>query len=94
LQAFDENTEWIGPAVVDPVECIAFAKVGGCRRCVDECPYLAITLNDQQQPVVDLTLCNGCGYCEYICPSHTFRSFSGNRSKRGINIEYSEEKRP
>jgi ferredoxin-type protein NapG len=93
LTYFDFNTDWIGPAVIIPEECIAFQKAGGCRICVDACPYLAITLNEKQQPIVDLTKCNGCGYCEYICPSHKFRSYSGS-AKRGINVEHSDEKRP
>ncbi|MDR0514324.1 MAG: 4Fe-4S dicluster domain-containing protein [Coriobacteriaceae bacterium] len=93
LAAFDPDREWIGPAVIDYGECLAFNKAGGCRICVDECPYQAIYLNERQEPVVDLPKCNGCGYCEYICPSHKFRSFSGSR-KRGINIEHSKEVRP
>jgi ferredoxin-type protein NapG len=93
LVDFDPDTEWIGPAIVDPDECIAFSKAGGCDRCVPACPYDAVSLNERKQPVVDLTKCNGCGYCEYICPSHKFRTYSGS-TKRGINIVRSEEKRP
>jgi ferredoxin-type protein NapG len=93
LEPFNPDTDWIGPAVIEPQLCIAFAKAGGCRICVDACPYDAITLNGAQEPVIDLVKCNGCGYCEYICPSNTFRSFKGS-NKRGVNIERTEEKRP
>jgi ferredoxin-type protein NapG len=93
LTSFDPDIDWIGPAVVDAEECIAFAKAGGCDRCVGACPYDAISLNEKKQPVVDLAKCNGCGYCEYICPSHKFRTYSGS-AKRGINIECSETRRP
>jgi ferredoxin-type protein NapG len=93
LVAFNPEKEWIGPAVIDPDECIAFAKRGGCRICVDQCPFDAITLDDSSRPVVNLEKCNGCGLCENICPSHSYRAYSGS-SSRGINIEHTEDLRP
>ena len=35
---------------------------------------------------IDQEKCNGCGICEYRCPSNTYRSFSGG-TRRGINVE-------
>jgi ferredoxin-type protein NapG len=35
---------------------------------------------------VESEKCNGCGYCEYICPSNSYRVFSGIR-KRAITVE-------
>ena len=40
------------------------------------------------RPIVDSTRCNGCGICEYRCPSNTYRSFAGG-TQRGINVERS-----
>lgn len=63
-------------AVVDPDNC------NGCRRCVADCPYSAITLEDhpngkpgQQIAVVSAERCASCGICAGACPSATpFRS--------------------
>lgn len=84
LTAFDEAVDKIGVAVVDRNECIAVQK-GGCRVCVDACIYDAITLDSANCPVVDVAKCNGCGRCEYACPSASWRSYSGSKN-RGINV--------
>lgn len=63
-------------AVVDPANC------NGCRRCVDDCPYAAITLEPHsngkpglQLAVVAANRCASCGICVGSCPSATpFRS--------------------
>jgi len=59
-------------AVVDPANC------NGCRRCVEDCPYAAITLaphpngrHGVQLAVVDPQLCASCGICVGSCPSST-----------------------
>lgn len=65
-------------AVVDPGNC------NGCRRCVDDCPYTAISLEahpkgkaGRQLAVVDAQRCAACGICAGACPSATpFRRMS------------------
>ncbi|WP_101722303.1 4Fe-4S dicluster domain-containing protein [Eggerthella timonensis] len=77
LQEFDEFSDKIGVAVIDPVYCINFPQMGqtptGCRLCVDACPYEAVAMNDQQRPEVVADKCNGCGKCEAVCPSASYR---------------------
>lgn len=67
------------PAVaeVHPRHC------SGCRRCVDDCPYDAITMTAHPQrsgyalAVVDASACASCGICVGSCPSSTpFRSMA------------------
>lgn len=93
LQEFDPTAEWIGEAVVIPDLCIAFEKIGGCRKCVDYCAFNAIVLDDEMRPVVEPQKCNGCGMCESICPTASFRTLGG-LTKRGINIEPNNQGRP
>ena len=65
-------------AVVDANNC------NGCRRCVEDCPYSAISLENHpdgkpgnQIAVVAAERCASCGICAGTCPSATpFRSVS------------------
>ena len=93
LKPFDPRTEWIGEAVLVPSVCIAFEKRGGCRKCVDFCPFNAITLDENMRPVIDPSHCNGCGVCENICPANSYRTYKSAGS-RGINVEASTARRP
>jgi len=92
LASFDAQRQWIGEAVIDEQICIAFVRIGGCRKCVDYCPSGAIELDSAQRPVVDPAKCNGCGVCENICPSDTHNV--GNQLLRGINVQVNPTGRP
>jgi ferredoxin/coenzyme F420-reducing hydrogenase delta subunit len=65
-----------------PVAVVDAANCNGCRRCLADCPYAAITMvphpnqrTGRSLAVVDADLCAGCGICAGACPSSTpFRS--------------------
>ncbi len=40
-----------------------------CYKCIEACPYSAISVNEKGNIVVDLISCRGCGTCAAICPS-------------------------
>ncbi|MHA1488746.1 MAG: 4Fe-4S binding protein [Promethearchaeota archaeon] len=40
-----------------------------CYKCIDACPYSAISINNEGKIVVDLIKCRGCGICAATCPS-------------------------
>ena len=66
------------PAVVDLANC------NGCSRCMNDCPYSAITMQMRSdgrafegEAVVDPDLCVACGICAGSCPTSTpFRRLS------------------
>ncbi|MBY9007845.1 MAG: CoB--CoM heterodisulfide reductase iron-sulfur subunit A family protein [Candidatus Lokiarchaeota archaeon] len=40
-----------------------------CYKCIESCPYSAISINEKGNLVVDIINCRGCGTCAAICPS-------------------------
>lgn len=40
----------------------------GLGTCVGACPFNALSMGDNNLPVVDNEKCTGCGICEEICP--------------------------
>ena len=83
--ATKENTI-IGRAVINTDWCLAY-KLIGCRFCYDACPYEAITLDDENRPVVLDNKCNGCGACESVCVSLQNGSISEGATSRAITIK-------
>ena len=50
-------------AVVDREECT------GCGTCAERCPFAAITMNADDEPLVEAAACRGCGLCSTGCPA-------------------------
>ncbi len=78
-----------------PVAVVDAANCNGCRRCLADCPYAAVTMGihpyrregrpDREIAIVDPDLCAGCGICVGACPSSTpFRRLKTLHS--GINM--------
>ena len=40
-----------------------------CYKCIEACPYSAISINENGVIEVDIINCRGCGICTAICPS-------------------------
>ena len=72
LERIHDQSPWSLKASVDPDGCIAFKGVE-CRSCQDPCEPRAIRmpprLGGVAVPVIDATLCTGCGACFAVCPA-------------------------
>ncbi len=42
-------------------------KCTGCRQCVKDCNYGAVTLDADKRAVIDYARCVGCGQCVAVC---------------------------
>jgi len=47
----------------------------GCRDCVNNCPPKALTMNENQRPIVDLQACIRCFCCQELCPQQAVKLF-------------------
>lgn len=76
------HTAWRPMALAQPVAEVDPVHCSGCRRCVEDCPYSAITMVPHPSGRVGMELaqvrsdlCASCGICVGSCPSSTpFRS--------------------
>ena len=84
-QAGDVTACRIGKAKLDRQKCLAWTS-RSCNLCYEECPYDAVSLNDDGLPTIDEDRCNGCGVCEYLCPVLSLRSYIGG-TVRAIAVE-------
>lgn len=92
--AFDVRRNRIGVARIDHDECLLERLTGGCsKQCIDACEYGALSLGSDGKVHVDEASCNGCGKCEYVCPSSSYATYVGS-GKRGINVEVVEGSEP
>ena len=61
----------LGTAEIDQAKCLVYAWDKVCQICDEICPYNAIIFkrqNGKRVPVVVPSRCNGCGWCEAVCP--------------------------
>jgi len=62
---------YLGTAVIDRSMCVAWAADRQCLVCDEQCSYDAISqkmVEGRGRPVVEETICVGCGICERVCP--------------------------
>lgn len=86
LRAGTASYDDIGVAKVVSDACVAW-DWAGCTVCVDACPVEgAITLDEHGRPVVDESLCDGCGKCELECPAASLRAYDSSTLEKGIYV--------
>jgi Na+-translocating ferredoxin:NAD+ oxidoreductase RNF subunit RnfB len=52
----------------------------GYGTCARVCPFDAITMNEANLPVVDITKCTGCRKCEIACPKKVIDVLPGSKA--------------
>lgn len=85
LRPYSMETVKIGIAQVNKAFCIAWQWVG-CTKCKAACTFDAIRLNGDGRPVLDAGRCNGCGRCEFACPTSSMPSYRAGQP-RGITVQ-------
>lgn len=92
LSVEEKSSTKIGTAVVDYDACLS-ANGNRCGNCSTRCPSGAIQMvrkdgDDESSPmipVVNESICIGCGACEYYCPVGTVASME--QSSSAIHVE-------
>lgn len=86
LGSFNRKIDAIGIARLNESECLLYRSGSKLcsKKCMDACAYDAIKEEGGRLTVVG-SLCNGCGACEWACPSASYGSFTGTNA-RGIVV--------
>ena len=68
LRPLGKSEVKMGLAEVNHNSCLAW-QGDECKVCYTNCPFYnqAIKLEDHKRPIVDKTVCVGCGICEHVC---------------------------
>ncbi|MDH3888816.1 MAG: cytochrome b N-terminal domain-containing protein [Gammaproteobacteria bacterium] len=69
---------WLPPRRRETAAVVDLDNCNGCGRCVDDCPFTAVTLQQRtddsafsEEAVVSSDLCTSCGICVGACPTAT-----------------------
>ncbi len=72
--------------------CIVYTDETHCGACSEHCPTQAVSMvpyNDGLTiPHIEISICVGCGGCEYICPAKPFKAIyvEGNELHETVTI--------
>ncbi len=90
----DKSAISIGNAVWIEDNCVVNRDNVPCTECERNCPVKAIVLVSRDPedprslkiPVIDNTLCIGCGACEHLCPARPFSAIyvEGNTAHHSV----------
>lgn len=87
----------IGYAVFDEQKCIVYRNGTSCGACAEVCPTHAVTMVKFRKglmiPVVEESLCIGCGACVFRCPARPVRALHVNGREEQIFISTQQKKR-
>ena len=68
LRLVEKQNVRMGLAEINQDTCLAWLG-DECKLCYTSCPFYnqAIKLKEHKRPVVDKSVCVGCGICEHVC---------------------------
>ncbi|MGM0577858.1 MAG: 4Fe-4S binding protein [Myxococcota bacterium] len=58
----------MGTAHIQKHQCLSWRNEM-CSVCIERCPVPGALTSDRGRPVVDGSLCDGCGLCMWYCPA-------------------------
>ena len=76
--------------------CIVYTDETNCGACSEHCPTQAVHMvpykNELTIPETDVSICVGCGGCEYVCPAIPHKAIYVEGLKKHNILEFKEEK--
>ncbi len=67
IESYSRESARIGDLEVARETCLAWNDVF-CMSCIGKCDARALIMDERRRPVLDDSLCTGCGMCIHACP--------------------------
>lgn len=80
LSLTEENkiSTQIGKVFFEINNCVVYTENTACGSCSEHCPTQAVTMvpyiDNLTIPEIDVSICVGCGACEYACPVTPYKA--------------------
>ncbi len=84
LENKETSTQINARFIISPEACVAHNGVI-CFSCKEPCIDDAILFNGMFNPVIDMDLCTGCGFCLGRCPTHAI-SYEATKIRGDENL--------
>ena len=77
--------------------CIVFTDETNCGACSEHCPTQAVHMVPYKGvltiPETDVSICVGCGGCEYVCPAKPYKAIYVEGLEAHNNLQFKKEKK-
>jgi ferredoxin-type protein NapF len=67
IESYERESASIGELQLNNASCLSWNNVF-CMSCIGKCDARALRMDERRRPVLQYSMCTGCGMCIHVCP--------------------------